>query len=70
MWNYLREPPGEDFCTVVSRSCEKRAVAEGWQKGGGEVDKGSVVRREEAKKKCAEREEELPTEEGGGRFCS
>lgn len=34
MWNYLREPLGEDFCTVVSRSCEKRAVAEGWQKGG------------------------------------
>lgn len=34
MWNYLREPLGEGFCTVVSRSCEKRAVAEGQQKGG------------------------------------
>lgn len=34
MWNDLREPLREGFCVAVLRSCEERAVAEGWQKGG------------------------------------
>ena len=45
VWNYLRESLGEDFFTVVSRSCEKRAVAERWQEVGVGVAKGSAERR-------------------------